>query len=66
MIFVGLAGVAGAAIAYPLILLACVLAALAFHTVVEKPTLQVLSRYKSAGKRPKGMAAPVNISTRRL
>lgn len=42
-IAVGLAGVAGAAIAYPLILSACVAAALAFHLTVEKPMLRALS-----------------------
>jgi exopolysaccharide production protein ExoZ len=43
MIFVGLAGTAGALIAYPLILCACISASLAFHLWVESPLLRALS-----------------------
>jgi exopolysaccharide production protein ExoZ len=43
MIFIGLAGTAGAVVAYPVILGACILAAVAFHLLVEKPILHALS-----------------------
>jgi peptidoglycan/LPS O-acetylase OafA/YrhL len=47
MIFVGLAGTLGAAIAFPVILCACVLGAVAFHVSVEKPILRVTSGRRS-------------------
>ena len=65
MMWMGLAGVAGAAFAYPLMLCACVLAALAFHIKVEKPMLRALSDYRSAGKYAKRVMATVSMSTRR-
>jgi exopolysaccharide production protein ExoZ len=45
MIFVGLAGTAGAFVAYPVILCVCVFASLVFHVLVEKPVLRALSNH---------------------
>ncbi len=47
MMVMGLTGVAGAAIAYPLILAICVFAAVAFHVIVEKPLLRALTHQRS-------------------
>ena len=43
LVFMGLAGVTGAAVAFPVILCCCVLAAVAFHLRVEKPLLRALA-----------------------
>jgi exopolysaccharide production protein ExoZ len=43
LIFIGLAGTAGAIVAYPVILCACVSASLGFHLLVESPTIRALS-----------------------
>jgi exopolysaccharide production protein ExoZ len=48
MIFIGLAGRVGAAIAYSTILCACIFASLALHLWVEKPILHALSNRRSA------------------
>jgi exopolysaccharide production protein ExoZ len=47
MVAAGLAGVAGAAIAYPLILLACIFTALMFHVALEKPLLRAMSSHRA-------------------
>lgn len=44
MMLVGLSGVTGAFVAYPLILGACLLAAVGFHLGIEKPLLRALPR----------------------
>lgn len=43
-ISLGMSGALGAAIAYPIILAACILAAVGFHLLVEKPMLQAIGR----------------------
>ncbi len=47
-VFLGLAGVVGATIAYPLIICACILTSVAFHLLLEKPMLHALSKRKPA------------------
>jgi exopolysaccharide production protein ExoZ len=47
MIFIGLAGSVGAAIAYPVILCACVFASVGFHLLVEKPILRGFSNRRA-------------------
>jgi len=44
LMYIGLAGEFGAYLAYPLILIICITAAVAFHLTVEKPMLQFLAR----------------------
>jgi peptidoglycan/LPS O-acetylase OafA/YrhL len=46
MMAIGLTGWVGAAISYPLILAACVLAAVSFHLLVEAPMLRAFARRK--------------------
>ena len=49
---VGLTGMAGAAVAFIAIFAVCILAALAFHRLVEKPILGWCHRHLIAGTRP--------------
>jgi hypothetical protein len=43
LFFLGLRGIVGACIACPVILVACVFAALIFHLWIEKPVLRILA-----------------------
>jgi exopolysaccharide production protein ExoZ len=48
MIFIGLSGNAGAAVAYPVVLCSCVFASVGFHLWVERPILRVLSGHRAS------------------
>ena len=48
LIYAGLAGTAGAIVAYPVILCVCVSASLAFHSLLESPLIRALSSSRFA------------------
>jgi peptidoglycan/LPS O-acetylase OafA/YrhL len=49
-IFAGMAGLLGASVSYFLILISCIIAALAFSAIIERPILRGLGKHRAARK----------------